>query len=116
MAEGDLNAPSLAKPVVLELNILPSASPEHTRPGEFAHGMDSVMPAPKSSGSNPATELRAWEPPTLVEFKIGAETKSNRGRRPAPEPTEPAPSPAAPMTKLGFSLEWAFPLSSRVEK
>lgn len=77
--------------------------------------MDTVMTGRQSSGLNVSARSRAWEPPALIELKIGAETKSNRdgGRaRQVPAP----PPPAAPMTKLGFSFEWAFPLSSRIEK
>jgi hypothetical protein len=57
-------------------------------------------------------ERAAWEKPALVELKIGTETKSNRD---AEDPAEPPP-PGAPMTKLGFSFEWGFPMSSRTEK
>jgi hypothetical protein len=71
------------------------------------------MCASRLGSSNVRTELRAWEPPALVELKIGSETKSNRDRGRAPQPAGP---PAAPVTKLGFSFELAFPLSSRIEK
>jgi hypothetical protein len=49
---------------------------------------------------------------------IGRETKSsnrNAAQAPGSSQTEPQP-PAAPATKLGFALEWAFPLSARWEK
>jgi hypothetical protein len=47
---------------------------------------------------------------------IGAETKSASTRGSIsgqPGVAQPAP-PAAPKTKLGFSIEMAFPLSARV--
>jgi hypothetical protein len=56
---------------------------------------------------------RAWQAPAFTELKIGTETKSDREGSPPSD--EPSP-PAAPATKLGFSIEWAFPLSSRTEK
>jgi hypothetical protein len=58
---------------------------------------------------------RAWEPPALVEMKIGTETKSGRDPNDATQPKEP-PQPAAPTSKLGFYFEWGFPLSSRATK
>jgi hypothetical protein len=48
---------------------------------------------------------------------IGRETKSshrNAAQSPGSNQTKPLP-PAAPATKLGFSMEWAFPLSARWE-
>ena len=64
---------------------------------------------------------RLWQPPALTELRTGSETKSSRQSQEiadaqasgsAPAGAEPPP-PAAPATKLGFSLEWAFPLASR---
>jgi hypothetical protein len=67
---------------------------------------------------------RAWLPPVLTKLPIGIETKSARQNehgmgspRPGAGRTShdlPQP-PAAPATKLGFALEWAFPLSARME-
>lgn len=63
---------------------------------------------------------RAWEPPTITRLAIGNETKSvGENRRSVAAQTQPATvrpqPPAAPATKLGFSIEWAFPLSARWE-
>ena len=55
----------------------------------------------------------AWEKPALTELKIGTETKSNCGAE-GSQAGAPLP-PAAPTTKLGFSFEWAFPMSSRTD-
>jgi hypothetical protein len=49
---------------------------------------------------------------------IGRETKSSHRNAAQPSgssQTEPQP-PAAPASKLGFSMEWAFPLSARWER
>jgi hypothetical protein len=68
---------------------------------------------------------RAWRPPVLTKLPIGVETKSARHNehgmgsqtlgagRASHDPPQP---PAAPTTKLGFALEWAFPLSARMER
>jgi hypothetical protein len=63
---------------------------------------------------------RAWHTPTLTVVSIGSETKSSHAgnQTTAAQSSmqgEP-PSPAAPASKLGFSLEWAFPLASRWEE
>jgi hypothetical protein len=60
---------------------------------------------------------RPWQPPALTVLAIGSETKSSDRNATQPSSSsqiEPQP-PAAPATKLGFSLEWAFPLSARWE-
>jgi hypothetical protein len=56
-----------------------------------------------------------WEPPALVEMKIGAGTKSSRDPEDAAQLKAPS-LPAAPTSKLGFYFEWGFPLSSRATK
>jgi hypothetical protein len=71
-----------------------------------------VLP-PKKSNVN--IGRRKWEPPALVEMRIGTETKSSRDPQDAAQPKEP-PQPSAPVSKLGFYFEWGFPLSSRVTK
>ncbi len=73
------------------------------------------MGAEKSNKTGAADGRRPWEPPALVEMKIGTQTKSGRDLEDATRPKEP-PQPAAPTTKLGFYFEWGFPLSSRVTK
>jgi hypothetical protein len=84
-----------------------------------------TMQPTKSDGTHDGThdgidiaKRRAWQPPALTVLAIGLETKSSRRNAAKPDgssPVEPQP-PAAPATKLGFSLEWAFPLSARLEK
>lgn len=73
------------------------------------------MPVSQPENSQTDDGCRTWEPPALVEMKIGTETKSSRDPEDAMQPKEP-PRPAAPTTKLGFYFEWGFPLSSRATK
>ena len=72
----------------------------------------SVTRSKIDEGSVPRAR-RAWEAPAFTELKIGTETRSDREGSPPSD--EPSP-PATPATKLGFSFELAFPLSSRTEK
>jgi hypothetical protein len=77
----------------------------------------------KSGKTIPQTR-RAWVPPSITKLAIGTETRSagesKQGARSGSSGAgpsalaEPQP-PAAPETKLGFSVEWAFPLSARWE-
>jgi hypothetical protein len=74
------------------------------------------MQPTKSDGTHIA-KRRQWQPPALTVLAIGRETRSshrNAAQSSGSSQTEPQP-PAAPATKLGFSLEWAFPLSARLE-
>jgi hypothetical protein len=74
------------------------------------------MQPTKSDGTGIA-KRRAWQPPVLTVLAIGRQTKSSHRdatQSSGPGQTEPQP-PAAPATKLGFSMEWAFPLSARWE-
>jgi hypothetical protein len=73
-----------------------------------------AMQPTKSDGTG-HVKRRAWQPPALTVLAIGRETKSRNAAQPSgSSQTQPQP-PAAPATKLGFSLEWAFPLSARWE-
>lgn len=74
-----------------------------------------------TSSKTAAKARRAWEPPALTKLAIGTETKSSGKKESDAElkssgdqMAEPG-APAAPATKLGFSFEWAFPLSARLE-
>ena len=77
---------------------------------------------PKRSDSTGAGLRRAWEPPSVTKLAIGAQTKSSPVDAQAAGASAPAqgrvaePSPpAAPASKLGFSIEMGFPLSARTE-
>jgi len=97
--------------------------PCHGRPDLIEKGMDVIVPEgmmrPKTTGSNDHKIQRAWEPPALTKLAIGTETKSaaddSRAISVRLTSSQPQP-PAPPETKLGFSVEWAFPLSARVER
>jgi hypothetical protein len=74
------------------------------------------MQPTKSDGTHIA-KRRPWRPAALTVLAIGRETRSSHRNAvvsSGSSQTEPQP-PAAPATKLGFSLEWAFPLSARFE-
>ena len=78
-----------------------------------------AMQPTKSDGTGIA-KRRAWRAPALTVLAIGRETRSSSrnengaaAQSSASGQAEPQP-PAAPATKLGFSLEWAFPLSARM--
>ena len=72
---------------------------------------------PMQSGKSVLGKRRAWEPPAITTLPIGSATKSAgdnaRSLEARAGPAQPQP-PAAPATKLGFSLEMAFPLSARL--
>jgi hypothetical protein len=55
-----------------------------------------------------------WRPPVVKKIAIGAETKSAAGEN-ISGPAEPQP-PATPASKLGFSFEMSFPMSTRYKK
>jgi hypothetical protein len=75
------------------------------------------MMRPTQSGKIIPGTRRAWEPPAITKLAIGSETKSasGNGQLPSAQAASPQP-PATPSTKLGFSLEMAFPLSARTEQ
>ena len=69
----------------------------------------------KSETTTVGTRL-AWAPPAVKRLAIGAETGARSASGPgAAAPAQPSP-PADPATKLGFSIEMAFPLSARLEQ
>ena len=67
--------------------------------------------APSASDAHPT-----WEAPTFKKLPIASRTGS--GANVASDPArvvEPA-APGQPLSKLGFSFEMAFPMSSRSDK
>ena len=72
---------------------------------------------PMKSDTTTVGTRRAWEGPAVKRLAISAETWSRgvtgQGAG-APQIAQPSP-PADPATKLGFSIEMAFPLSARLE-
>jgi len=74
-----------------------------------------MMSARISQRSKVSVRRHGWEAPAFTELKIGTETRSEcDGAR--TQPVEEPSLPSAPSDKLGFSFEWAFPLSKRYEK
>jgi len=71
----------------------------------------------KTIGTGRANDMqrRSWEPPAVTKVAIGAETRSAPQGENSAGLTEPRP-PSPPATKLGFSFEMAFPMSSRSEQ
>ncbi len=67
----------------------------------------------RSDGED-AKPVSTWQPPVVKKVAIGTETKS-ASQDNISAPAEPQP-PATPVSKLGFSFEMAFPMSSRYKK
>lgn len=69
---------------------------------------------PSTSGAHPV-----WEAPTFTKLPIISRTGSSAGSvasdGSSPRVVEPA-APGQPLSKLGFSFEWSFPMSSRSDK
>jgi hypothetical protein len=61
--------------------------------------------APRASDAHPD-----WEAPAFTKLPIAGGTGS--GADAAPPRAEPA-APGQPSSKLGFSFEWSFPMSTR---
>ncbi len=72
---------------------------------------------PMKSDTTTVGTRRAWERPAVRRLPISAATKTGdltgQGAG-AAQIAQPSP-PADPATKLGFSIEMAFPLSARLE-
>jgi hypothetical protein len=66
---------------------------------------------PMRSERTGVANRRAWEAPTVTKLAIGTETKTPLTKGQGEEPAQPA----APASKLGFSLEMGFPLSARTD-
>jgi len=69
-------------------------------------------------GDLPVQEARArsgrrrWEPPAMFKVLLGAHT--NLAQSATSEASHP-PLPVASVSKLGFSIELAFPMATRTE-
>ena len=70
---------------------------------------------PMKSDTTTVGTRRAWERPAVRRLPISAATRTGGvAGHGAGAPAQPSP-PADPATKLGFSIEMAFPLSARLE-
>jgi hypothetical protein len=66
---------------------------------------------PSTSEAHPV-----WEAPAFTKLPIVSHTGSGANvANDPPRVVEPA-APGQPLSKLGFSFEWSFPMSSRSDK
>lgn len=66
---------------------------------------------PSTSEAHPV-----WEAPAFTKMPIVSRTGSGANvANDPPRAVEPA-APGQPLSKLGFSFEWSFPMSSRSDK
>ena len=71
---------------------------------------------PNNAAPSASDALPDWEAPAFTKLPIAGRTGS--GTNVANDPAravEPA-APGQPLSKLGFSFEWSFPMSSRSDK
>ena len=76
-----------------------------------------MRPSKAGPGTSQAHPL--WEAPAFTKLPIvgrtGSSADSNASNGSSPRVVEPA-APGQPLSKLGFSFEMSFPMSSRSEK
>jgi hypothetical protein len=74
---------------------------------------------PNKAGPSTSVAHPVWEAPTFTKLPIvsgtGSSAGSNAPNGSSPRVVEPA-APGQPLSKLGFSFEMAFPMSSRSDK
>jgi hypothetical protein len=71
---------------------------------------------PNKAGPSTSEAHPVWEAPAFTKLPIVSRTGS--GANVADDPprvAEPA-APGQPLSKLGFSFEWSFPMSSRSDQ
>ena len=71
---------------------------------------------PNKAGPSTSDAHPVWEAPTFTKLPIVSRTGS--GANVANDPSRAAEpvAPGQPLSKLGFSFEWSFPMSSRSDK
>ncbi len=74
---------------------------------------------PNKAGQSTSEAHPVWEAPAFSKLPIvsrtGSPAHSNASSGGSPRVIEPA-APGQPLSKLGFSFEMAFPMSSRSDK
>ena len=74
---------------------------------------------PNKAGPGTSEAHPVWEAPAFTKLPIvgrtGSSADSNASNGSSPRVVEPA-APGQPLSKLGFSFEMSFPMSSRSEK
>jgi hypothetical protein len=71
---------------------------------------------PNKAGQSTSEAHPVWEAPAFTKLPIVSRTGSGANvANDPPRVVEPA-APGQPLSKLGFSFEWSFPMSSRSDK
>ena len=71
---------------------------------------------PNKAGPSTSEAHPVWEAPAFTKLPIVSRTGSGANvANDPPRVVEPA-APGQPSSKLGFSFEWSFPMSSRSDK
>jgi hypothetical protein len=71
---------------------------------------------PNKAGPSTSEAHPVWEAPAFTKLPIVSRTGSGANvAKDPPRVVEPA-APGQPLSKLGFSFEWSFPMSSRSDK
>ena len=71
---------------------------------------------PNKAGQSTSEAHPVWEAPAFTKLSIVSRTGSGANvANDPPRVVEPA-APGQPLSKLGFSFEWSFPMSSRSDK
>lgn len=71
---------------------------------------------PNKAGPSTSEAHPVWEGPAFTKLPIVSRTGSGANvANDPPRVVEPA-APGQPLSKLGFSFEWSFPMSSRSDK
>lgn len=71
---------------------------------------------PKNAGPNTSEARPAWEPPAFAKLPIAGRTKASELAGSNTAAVGEPKAPGEPVSKLGFSFEMAFPMSSRSDK
>jgi hypothetical protein len=68
---------------------------------------------PNNAAPNASDPRPDWEAPAFTKMPITSRTGSGANAATDPSGTVEPAAPGQPISKLGFSFEWAFPMSSR---
>jgi hypothetical protein len=71
---------------------------------------------PNNAAPGTSDAPQGWEAPAFTKLPIASRTGSGANMaNDSSRAAEPA-APGQPLSKLGFSFEWSFPMSSRADK
>lgn len=71
---------------------------------------------PNKAGPSTLEAHPVWEAPAFTKLPIVSRTGSGANAANDPPRVVEPPAPGQPLSKLGFSFEMAFPMSSRSDK